>query len=383
MIISGSNVALAASHSYLSYHETSRNGVVTSATKKSGGSIAASLSISETSSRLAEHMKELKKLQEEKDKELQEKMASGWINTAQRTNHSGALPVNNAEQFQVALIRKLMEALNRGKKGNRGLESLKKEMTSNVRMNAMAGGQFTLSGVSNAGRNGSVINVGSRFVRQNVVSEFTAEAEATAFVGGGSVTTADGRQIEFQVSFEMSRSFMEQKVDIQKQEINLTDPLVINYSGDVAELTDQKFYFDLDADGSRERISFVGQGSGFLALDKDGNGKIDNGNELFGTKSGDGFKDLAAYDADKNGWIDEADDIFSKLKIWTKDKDGKDRLLNLKEAGVGAIYLGSAATEFSLKSADNSQTNGVVRSTGIFLKENGGAGTVQHIDLVS
>lgn len=42
-----------------------------------------------------------------------------------------------------------------------------------------------------------------------------------------------------------------------------------------------------------------------LSLDQNGNGEIDNGTELFGTKSGDGFADLARYDLDYNGWIDE------------------------------------------------------------------------------
>jgi len=58
---------------------------------------------------------------------------------------------------------------------------------------------------------------------------------------------------------------------------------------------------------------------------------------------------LKAYDSDGNGWIDEADEIYSKLKVWVRDSDGKERLLSLKEADVGAIYLGSSKTEFSLK----------------------------------
>lgn len=64
-------------------------------------------------------------------------------------------------------------------------------------------------------------------------------------------------------------------------------------------MTDQKFYFDLDADGTADRISMLKSGSGFLALDKNGNGKIDDGSELFGTQSGDGFADLEEYDIDK------------------------------------------------------------------------------------
>ncbi|MBQ8547586.1 MAG: hypothetical protein IJ427_03720, partial [Lachnospiraceae bacterium] len=115
---------------------------------------------------------------------------------------------------------------------------------------------------------------------------------------------------------------------------------------------------------------------------KNEDGTINDGSELFGTKSGDGFADLAAYDGDGNGWIDEADEVFSKLKIWTKDENGENLLLNLKEADVGAIYLGNANTQFSLNNAETNETNAIVRKTGVFLKESGTVGTVQHVDLV-
>ncbi len=174
-----------------------------------------------------------------------------------------------------------------------------------------------------------------------------------------------------------------EKHDYLKEEVGYiyTDPLVINMDADTASVSDQKFYFDLDADGEEEQISFMSQGSGFLALDKNGDGKINDGNELFGTKSGDGFKDLAEYDKDQNGWIDENDEIFDRLKIWTKDENGNDKLVDLKTAGVGALYLGKVSTEFSLNQAENNQTDAIIRSTGVYLKENGEAGTLQHVDL--
>ena len=143
---------------------------------------------------------------------------------------------------------------------------------------------------------------------------------------------------------------------------------------------DQTFKFDLDADGKEDEISMLGKDSGFLALDKDGNGKIDDGSELFGTKSGDGFGELREYDSDGNGWIDENDEIFSKLKVWCKDENGNDVLMDLKEADIGAIYLGEQQTEFSLGGEDGYR-DGVIRSTGVFLRESGDAGTIQHVDL--
>ncbi len=220
------------------------------------------------------------------------------------------------------------------------------------------------------------------WVKQTVASSFMSEEENTAFSSVGSVVTADGRSIDFGITLEMSRSYMEQN-DYLSEEIGyvFTDPLVINLDSNAASVSDQKFLFDIDADGKEDSISFVNEGSGFLALDKNGDGKINDGNELFGTKSGDGFKDLSAYDQDGNGWIDEADDVFQKLKVWTKDAEGNDKLIDLKEAGVGALYLGNVSTQFSLNNQETNATNAMIRSTGVYLKESGEAGTLQHVDL--
>ena len=54
--------------------------------------------------------------------------------------------------------------------------------------------------------------------------------------------------------------------------------------------------------------------------------------------------------------------------------------MNLKEADIGAIYLGAQQTEFSLGGVDGYR-DGVIRSTGVFLRESSGAGTIQHVDL--
>ena len=141
-----------------------------------------------------------------------------------------------------------------------------------------------------------------------------------------------------------------------------------------------RFDFDLDTDGRLDNIGFVGAGSGFLVLDKNGNGAVDNGRELFGALSGNGFADLAALDDDGNGWIDENDSAFDQLQVWQKDAQGQDRLRSLREAHVGALYLGRVASPFSVRDTQN-QTLAEVRSTGVYLREDGGAGALQQIDL--
>lgn len=206
------------------------------------------------------------------------------------------------------------------------------------------------------------------------------ESENTAFSTTGTVITQDGREINFDLSLTMSRRFEASAYSASISMPEYCDPLVINLDGNISEVSSQKFMFDIDADGILDSVSMPTSGSGFLALDKNGDGIINDGSELFGTSSGDGFKDLAAYDSDGNGWIDEGDAIWSKLLIWTKDSDGNDKLCGLAEAGVGAIYLGNVSTNFSLNDQYTNEANAAIRKTGIFLYENGGVGTVQHVD---
>ncbi len=214
-------------------------------------------------------------------------------------------------------------------------------------------------------------------------ASYFAESEQTAFSTQGTVVTADGREITFNLGLSMSRSFEEYYETSQtvNKTIQMTDPLVINLDTDIASLSDQKFEFDIDGDGILDSISMLNRGSGYLALDKNGDGIINDGSELFGTSSGDGFYDLSMYDEDGNGWIDENDEIFSKLLIWSKDENGNDELYHLKDKGVGAICIAKVSTDFSLNSLKTNQTNGQIRSTGVFLYENGNAGTMQQLDL--
>ncbi|MBO9539072.1 hypothetical protein J7643_00590 [bacterium] len=211
--------------------------------------------------------------------------------------------------------------------------------------------------------------------------ESYTEVETTRFSAAGKIQTADGKSIDFSVQLQMSRFYMEStNVRFRAGDAKLMDPLVINFDAPAAELTQTKYRFDLDADGEPDQVSFVSAGSGFLALDLDGDGQINDGRELFGPKSGDGFAELAAYDEDGNGWIDEADSVYDRLRIWTKDEEGRDQLFALGQKGIGAIFVGSIATPYHYKTSPTDLL-GQVRSTGIFLRENGTAGTVQQIDL--
>lgn len=208
----------------------------------------------------------------------------------------------------------------------------------------------------------------------------TYESEKVSFSTKGIVRTEDGRTIDFSVDLNMSREFMSSTSINVKAGDALIDPLVLNYNNNIPRLSEEKISFDINMDGGLEEISFPTEGCGFLALDTNNDGVINNGKELFGPTTGSGFNELKSYDSDGNNWIDENDSIFNKLQIWSKDENGNDTLLALGQVGVGAIYLGNLSTDFSLNTSQN-ESLGKIQSTGVFLKEDGTPGVIQHIDI--
>jgi len=211
------------------------------------------------------------------------------------------------------------------------------------------------------------------------LTETSVELEQTRFAASARVTTADGRTIDVQAALEMTR------LEASTREVHVTagdgarkvDPLVLNLAGAPAAFQGSGA-FDLDADGAREQVATLAPGSAYLAMDRNGNGAIDSGAELFGPSTGSGFGELAALDGDGNGWVDEGDQAFRALALWSPASGA---LSPLAAAGVGALYTGSAATPFQVKSGG--LTVASVAETGLFLREDGTAGTVQHVDLVA
>ncbi len=104
------------------------------------------------------------------------------------------------------------------------------------------------------------------------------------------------------------------------------DPLIIDLQNDGIDLVsiDNGVYFDLDNNGFAEKTAWIGIQDGFLAMDRNGNGKIDNGGELFGdqvtlidgSKSNSGFEALQELDDNEDDAITEEDEAFDDLLVW-------------------------------------------------------------------
>ena len=141
-----------------------------------------------------------------------------------------------------------------------------------------------------------------------------------------------------------------------------TTPILVDVAGNGFDLTDSAngVTFNLNNIGGREKIAWTRAGSddAWLALDRNGNGTIDDGTELFGDvtlqpdpltgEKKNGFRALAEYDktsngGNANGQIDVGDSVFSSLRLWQDSNHdgltGASELLTLQSQDLATIDL--------------------------------------------
>ncbi|MBE5883805.1 MAG: hypothetical protein E7291_05265 [Lachnospiraceae bacterium] len=378
MRIDSSTIGMESARSYTASNVTVRRFVITEyqaglaqeATEQNGNTLNTAVS-----GEGEETKEESAQAAEQKNTSLEEWQGRLGISTNRLSLRSSSTnTVNDIRQLTLRYIFDLLFAARRHR-----LDEWMEENHNSPILNGENGSTVEAAN-SQANGNQALFVTGMRVLSYSQESWQTV-TEDTSFSTVGTVRTKDGREINFNVNVGMSREFQQYyREDLEMASFKMCDPLVINLDTDVAELSDQNFYFDIDADGEKDEIAQLSTGSGYLALDHNGDGKINDGSELFGTASGNGFTDLAQYDEDGNGWIDEGDAVWSKLKIWCKDENGEDVLYRLADKGVGAICLQNVSTDFTLTGAEGN-TKGAIRNTGIFLYENGNVGTVQHVDV--
>ena len=162
------------------------------------------------------------------------------------------------------------------------------------------------------------------------------------------------------------------------------DPLVIDLGTPGIALTtiDDGVYFDLDKNGFAEKTAWIGTEDGFLVLDRNGNGKIDDGGELFSDQvemsdhslSKSGFAALSELDENGDGVIDSKDSQFANLQVWVDanhDGNSENELHSLEELGITSISLNHIQTD-----TVDSDTGTIVTASSVVTFTNG---TVREI----
>jgi Ca2+-binding RTX toxin-like protein len=146
--------------------------------------------------------------------------------------------------------------------------------------------------------------------------------------------------------------------DEAKNFIPRRDPLVLDLDGDGIETVSATgaVLFDHDGDGVRSGTGWISSDDGILVLDRNGNGLIDSGRELFGadtvlsdgSTATSGFAALADLDANDDGVFDAQDGQYNNVRVWRDlNQDGvsqANELFTLNQLGVASIQLTPSTT---------------------------------------
>lgn len=161
---------------------------------------------------------------------------------------------------------------------------------------------------------------------------------------GSSSTPANGSTQLYASSFSLQLEFSFESVEFTQ--VQQSDPIVFDLDGDGFEIShhNEGARFDIRGTGRAASTAFVKGGDAFLAIDRNGNGVIDNGRELFGDQHGaaNGFEELRKLDSNGDHVIDAIDKDFEKLLVFRDNGNGitePGELVSLAQAGISRIDL--------------------------------------------
>lgn len=164
---------------------------------------------------------------------------------------------------------------------------------------------------------------------------------------GSAPSTGATNAVGVQASqFSVQLEFEFEYIEVTQAKVQESDPIILDLDGDGFELTSHAngARFDIEGAGRQVSTAFVTGGDAFLAIDRNGNGVIDSGKELFGDQNGasNGYEELRKLDSNHDGRINAADESFDALRLFRDNGNGRTEegeLVSLAEAGVSEINL--------------------------------------------
>ncbi len=164
-------------------------------------------------------------------------------------------------------------------------------------------------------------------------------------------------------------------------------PVVLDLDGDGVETASvqRATFFDHNDDGFAERTGWVGRDDGLLVRDRNGNGHIDSGRELFGNhtlratgaEAAHGFQALADLDTNADGKMDASDPAFASLRVW-RDTDGNGVSTMAELQSLTALGIRSLSTAYTESSATDTHGN-ALRQMGGFTRLDGNQGAAVDV----
>ncbi len=162
--------------------------------------------------------------------------------------------------------------------------------------------------------------------------------------------------------------------------IQLKDPLLVQFgSKPLGGLNGQYVDIDINQDNQTDKLPLFSGDVGYLVFDRNNNGIVDNGSELFGPQTGNGFGELKQLDSNGNNLIDPDDEHYEQLFIWQPNEDSFD-LTPLTSTDIHSISLNKIVTPFEFYDNEN-QLKARLTSSSIAVTENGQARGVHQIDI--
>ncbi|MCO6517691.1 calcium-binding protein [Snodgrassella sp.] len=228
---------------------------------------------------------------------------------------------------------------------------------------------------------GAIFNincVGTTISNKNILTggfHYKDDLENTYYGGGnkyywagGDLIVNDGLRVKNFKNGDLNIRLREKndtRPDIKEAE-DIRSPIVIDMNGDGVKTSakGQHVYFDHDGNGFAENTGWVDSHDALLVLDRNQNGQIDDGRELFGSntllasgkKAKNGFEALAEFDENHDGVIDAADSVWSKLQLW-QDKNQNGVVDEGELSALSASQIKAIGVNYKTEKAKDAQGN--------------------------
>ena len=188
-----------------------------------------------------------------------------------------------------------------------------------------------------------------------------------------------------ELSLNYNLSISSERSSYSKLEMSaaaLKDPLLVQFGSQGLGNIQGQTSFAINQDNTLDNLPIFTGDIGYLVYDQNNNQRADDGSELFGPRTGQGFVELAQMDSNKNGFIDVGDQQFEQLYLWqpSDDSNQTEQWLSLKEAKIQAISLSAISTPFDFYDQQG-KIQAQLRQSSFAISEDGYGRGVHQVDV--